>query len=302
MPTFHAVITRYKEDVEWVRQLTIPCTIYNKGDTPTGLEADFSVRARENVGREGETYLHHIIEHYDELPDYLVLLQGNPFDHCYNLFTILEDIGQPEVLVPLANNWKREVLDGEYTWDGFKECLIEFATKLGLPRTVTLGYAAGAQYVVPRAVVHVRPKKFYEELIARLNYKIDPLEGWAFERLWPYIFGANAQSGSAAPQVVAVQPGQEKDALTAALAPERNVLLFTKGTVPPVSVPTALEAAYIKAKFMRVTEDDPVLLVAGSSFFTCRAVLLQHRSYLERSGLDPVGLQERGVRVLTVSG
>jgi hypothetical protein len=35
-----------------------------------------------NVGREGHTYLHYIVQHYNSLPEHVVFLQGDPFDHA----------------------------------------------------------------------------------------------------------------------------------------------------------------------------------------------------------------------------
>ena len=63
------VIAKYKENVSWVENLKYNYIIYDKSkDVP-------------NIGRESETYLKYIINHYNNLPDYVVFLQGNPFDH-----------------------------------------------------------------------------------------------------------------------------------------------------------------------------------------------------------------------------
>ena len=64
------VVAKYKEDVSWARQGAIPYVIYDKNkDVP-------------NMGRESETYLRHIIQNYDNLPDYTLFLQWKPFDHA----------------------------------------------------------------------------------------------------------------------------------------------------------------------------------------------------------------------------
>lgn len=187
-PTHHAVIARYEEDITWVRELKVPVTIYNKGKTPTGLESDHAVISRPNMGRESETYLHHIIENYDSLPDYLFLIQGKPFDHCSQIIEIVNSFTPQHRIVPLGHNWKRETLKGNYNWEGFKECLTDMAQLIGIPTDSTIRYSAGAQYVVPKARILAQPKEYYEAVIKRVNHSVNPLEGWAMERLWPYLF------------------------------------------------------------------------------------------------------------------
>ena len=74
------VIARYAEDITWTNAYHDITLIYNKGadnlhlDTPTKLRL-------ENVGREGHTYLHHIIENYDCLADQIIFSQAEPFIH-----------------------------------------------------------------------------------------------------------------------------------------------------------------------------------------------------------------------------
>ena len=71
------VVSRYNEDIEWTKPFGEHVVLYNKGD-------DFIEGAivLPNVGREGHTYFHYICENYDNLDDYTVFLQGNPFDHA----------------------------------------------------------------------------------------------------------------------------------------------------------------------------------------------------------------------------
>ncbi len=191
MSTYQVVISRFEEDINWVRNIKMPVVVYNKGASATGLEMDLPVIRRPNFGRESETYLHHIIENYDSLPDYLVLLQGYPIDHCYDLFTILSDHADSNVVVPLSECWKRETLDAEYNWPGFKEYLLSLGSLIGLRDMESLSYSTGAQYIVPREMILRRPKSQYQELITKVNYSVNPLEGYVMERLWPYVFGAN---------------------------------------------------------------------------------------------------------------
>jgi len=67
------VIAKYKEDVRWSAGLD--CVIYDKSKKK-------GTNVLPNIGRESHTYLTWIIDNYDNLPNYAVLTQGNPFDHC----------------------------------------------------------------------------------------------------------------------------------------------------------------------------------------------------------------------------
>jgi hypothetical protein len=71
------VVARYNESIDWTKSYN--CIIYNKGDPIENTNT--TTIPLPNVGREGHTYLHHIINHYDNLSDYTMFLQGNPFDH-----------------------------------------------------------------------------------------------------------------------------------------------------------------------------------------------------------------------------
>ena len=82
------IVARYNEDISWTEKLPGDVVIYNKGgDFPYEIpRLDIS-----NVGREAETYIHAIVDLYDELNNFdtICFLQGNPLDHCPDLFEIL---------------------------------------------------------------------------------------------------------------------------------------------------------------------------------------------------------------------
>jgi len=75
------VVARYNEDLSIYLPLKDYCVIYNKGNDD--IQKDFSnVIKLQNVGREGGTYITHIINNYDNLDDYTIFIQGCPIDHC----------------------------------------------------------------------------------------------------------------------------------------------------------------------------------------------------------------------------
>lgn len=83
------VIARYNEDIEWSKKYSSNVLIINKGDNIEGIENQIFYP---NVGREGHSYYKYIVDNYDNLDDYIIFLQGNPFDHTPNIINILDNI------------------------------------------------------------------------------------------------------------------------------------------------------------------------------------------------------------------
>lgn len=301
MDAYEAVIARYEEDVSWARKLKVPFVVYNKGASETGLEDTYRVTRRPNVGRESETFLSHIIEHYDSLPEHLVFLQGNPFDHCHRAVEIIHTLPLGAGLVPLSGNFKHEILSAPYNWEGFGETLQSLASLMGLSESSAVIYATGAQYAVPREAMLAREKSFYESLLPMVNHSSNPLEGWAMERLWPYLFGAKNKTDMFALDIILL-PGAPASAaaLPWAQPDMRDIELFAYdaadledarqiaqknaqdlvcivGEGAPVAFNTLMRLInlYFQYKYTILKEDDPVLLAPGI-FLAHVGILRQH--------------------------
>lgn len=77
IPTYKLIVAKYKEDIGWIRFFDRDnIIIYDKSDNPVPDSIP-----RPNIGRESETFLHYIIENYDNLCDVTIFVQGNPFEH-----------------------------------------------------------------------------------------------------------------------------------------------------------------------------------------------------------------------------
>lgn len=176
------VVARWNEDATWAR--AYPHVIYDKGGAPldeTGLNV---VKLDENPGhRESHTYLHHIIQHYDDLDDFTTFCQGNPFEH--------------------ANQWDSQwCVESDFAWVGHWMVQDDRFGKPHHPDIIPVGAAyeiifdrpapplfefiAGAQFVASREKIRSRPREFYERLQA-LGYDPQFAVG-VHERLWGYIF------------------------------------------------------------------------------------------------------------------
>jgi hypothetical protein len=84
------VVARYREDLAWILPLLEHfdrVTVYNKGPALANLDPKIEVVKMANVGREGHTYLSHIIARMDppnSLADETVFCQGDPIEHNDN--------------------------------------------------------------------------------------------------------------------------------------------------------------------------------------------------------------------------
>ena len=80
------VVAWYNENREWSNHFS-NVIVYNKGKPLVNSDNE---KLMLNVGKEGHTYYKHIYDNYDNLSDYIVFLQGNPFDHSPNIISNLK--------------------------------------------------------------------------------------------------------------------------------------------------------------------------------------------------------------------
>ena len=96
------VIARYKEDLSWLSQVPVEFDIcvYDKSESPSIVKVPSDVQRRcqinkiPNVGRETQSYLKYIIDNYDNLPETLVMCQGDPFPHAPEFLQGLSHLSQ----------------------------------------------------------------------------------------------------------------------------------------------------------------------------------------------------------------
>ena len=185
---FCIVVSRYKEDLEWTKQFS-NVIVYNKGTMLTG---DFNQIMLTNVGREGHTYYKHICDNYDNLADYTIFLQGNPFDHS------------PNIISNLNNYFNKKDLNIDFEF--LSESILNSNLRIcphhkGLPlikvyellfdekkEDMNFHFGAGAQFIVSKQKILQRPKEFYIKIVEMLDKDINPIEGFVIERFHKLIF------------------------------------------------------------------------------------------------------------------
>jgi len=185
---FCIVVARYNEDLTWTKPF-LNVIIYNKG---TPLTSEFNQILLNNFGREGHTYFKHIYDNYDNLADYTIFLQGNPFDHSPNIISNLNNY---------INN-KDLSIDFEFLSEIILKCnLTGCSHHQGLPLIQTyeklfgerkenmeFQFGVGAQFVVSKKKILRRPKEFYLKIVEMLENDINPIEGFVIERFHSLIF------------------------------------------------------------------------------------------------------------------
>jgi hypothetical protein len=176
------VVSRYNEDINWIKFLNYKYIIYNKGED---IELD-NIKLP-NIGRESHTYLYHIINNYNNLDEITVFLQGNPFDHSNDLFNSIFNYNN-ENFYNLCN-WIVDCdLNGCPNHCGLE--IVDFYQKI-FNKDVDfdkLTFGAGAQFIVNKNSILKHPKSFYENILTLLDYSINPIEAYIIERLWHKIF------------------------------------------------------------------------------------------------------------------
>jgi hypothetical protein len=218
------VVARYREDLNWLRRVppAIGLTVYNKSEQAatnvtdtdhaqaglTSLLAD-SQRKRlpassvavslPNVGREAHTYLHHLVTHYDDLPDYIIFCQGKPFDHAFDFHASLRTFAtDPAQIGPFR--WLGHIID---TDDAQGQTLFRDWSKNEDGRPLDMRgfhrqlfdnegpaqytFVLGAQFAVSRAVILSRPLAFYQRALS--ISETFPDAAHCFERSWDRVFG-----------------------------------------------------------------------------------------------------------------
>lgn len=89
------VVSAYKEDLSWISSAlgtgrVARVFVYNKGGRTLSFGDDRVVVVEApNVGREGETFLRHIIERWDDIPERIWFCQGDPFEHSPDFVRLL---------------------------------------------------------------------------------------------------------------------------------------------------------------------------------------------------------------------
>lgn len=181
------VVARYNEDVSWTKELS-NVIIYNKGES---LDECYNEIKLDNVGREAHTYFKHICDNYDNLDEYTIFLQGNPFDHSPNIIQNLKKYTNETIDIDFEflSEWIIECsLNGCHHHQGLplRKIYEHIFKNKGDDKPFRFG--AGAQFIVSKKQILKHSKEFYLNILNLVEKDICPIEAYVLERFYKLIF------------------------------------------------------------------------------------------------------------------
>ncbi len=218
-PNFEIVVAHYNEDLTWLLPVIEHCKVYSKGGPKHAPNYCFDVEALKNIGREGHTYLHHIVNHYESLKDVTLFTQGRVDDHTD--LTALEMMKLALKTKPgRVTTYPHRAMELFDQWDGILwekyPCWAKWSSLQGIfegkkaaktpaqyfrdffnnfghdGHPHSIGFQPGAIFAVTRETIHQHPKEFYQRILEELFLgemeSIDPETGHYMERFWPAMF------------------------------------------------------------------------------------------------------------------
>jgi len=180
------VISRYNEDISWVEPYLDRCTIYNKGED----NINYPSIKLPNIGREQHTLFYHIYNNYDNLPNYLIFLQGIPFNHFHKrILKYIDAIIDPKTrslvkaedpdLIPFTNWIKTMYL----TTENVGECnMFEMYARIfkSEPQFEQFEYAPCGQFCISKKRIKKRSKTFYKNILKIFDDNLVDNNDYAF--------------------------------------------------------------------------------------------------------------------------
>lgn len=192
---FQIVVARYNEDIEYLSLYAPSCMIYNKGNEFIPIIFKNIINLP-NIGREGHTYLYHIINNYNNLADNTLFIQGNISDH--KMFNIIDYIKNNDIkgkisqikIKKLTNkiNFDKKYLNNLKKSNMTSFQFINNILNIKLDNIESIPIIWGANFCVSKSLILSKPIEYYQNLIKYLEYDNNPEEGHFFERSWYIIF------------------------------------------------------------------------------------------------------------------
>jgi hypothetical protein len=161
----HVIVSRYKDNINWVNKLTHPYTIIDKENTS-------------NVGNEAWSYIRFLIDNYYNLPDRMLFVHGheNSYHQDYPTWYIANNLNWnlefmninsrrfEEQYISLINDFE----DNEHNYRKSYESWIKTPWKhifdqFPIPHTLT--FLGHAQFLVSKNYVLRHPIHFYKHIL-----------------------------------------------------------------------------------------------------------------------------------------
>ncbi len=211
--SFEVVVARCNEDISWIPK-EFPndkVTIYNKCDPLNeSLPDNYNVVNTPNVGLECYAYLKHIIDHYDELAERTLFLQGTPYDHPVYLPLAMYKTDMVNSCGGIIAKCENTTIKKEWdaishdlstnAWATFDNGKYNNVVKRDLdflgfidkficeyPVNTSLSINWGAEFAVNAEIIKNHNIDYYKNILSVLDIPY-PIEVHYLERLWDLVF------------------------------------------------------------------------------------------------------------------
>ena len=208
------IIAHYNEDLDWVDKIlpeNCRIYIYTKSDQKPICKRSYIHEYLPNVGREGHTYLHHILKYYDhEKSDNILFLPGTSNVWYKNIIlnAQLSQIGKYDFCGHLIQINDFTKICDEMCIDFIKQHgyysiyknpgdLHHYLTNTDYSSMEIFNkkfqiqphyYSQWGMNLIKSKLIHNRSKMYYEDLYNVMNKEKNSLEGHFLERAWYSIF------------------------------------------------------------------------------------------------------------------
>lgn len=215
------VVARFKESLEPWAPVASNTYLYSKG----GIEQKNDTVSHDifrnytnlpNVGREGQTFLKHIVSHYGSLEDVMIFTQASPFDLTGPIVNNVDEMVAAAMQVPADDVTpfnKQKLIRDEDDWEEINWTAAEekpWITENQLKTLVRANYTPaefwrfvleeehppairamhGGIFAVRRETVQSRPVEVYQRALQRFQEAntTNPEVGFYWERMWAPVF------------------------------------------------------------------------------------------------------------------
>lgn len=188
-----AVLSRYKENNETfcnkLKSYGYSTIVYNKYQGENLLP---------NVGRESHTYIHYIINNYNNLPEEILFSQYDPLDHFRrknytkqrddkHISSFVKNYLYDFVTIN-PKDYDLYVRKRKINWVKYAEFLFQKSGYEFLDKMVSTSACINGVFRVSKRAILRHDISFYQRALSMLDHHVNPDEGFFFERIWRLIF------------------------------------------------------------------------------------------------------------------
>ena len=185
-----AVLSKYKEKNNFWHDLLLKnyeVIVYNKSEGENLLP---------NVGREGHTFIHHIVENYENLPDEILFSQYDPTDHFSGNkkihFSHAMENFLNKTLIDYCGirptDFDLMVRRRKIDWVDFSKELFGKFDNNEIYKLIACGSTLNGVFRVSKNAILQNSLSLYKKCLEMLSRGSDPFEGYYFERMWKFLF------------------------------------------------------------------------------------------------------------------